>query len=260
MVDTVATRGLAWPETWIQPVFGDGTQVIVAYNVVFDQQQFNADGTATVEVERVNAPTYNDFQLYGCTTDGSLWYTVSEMGSLMAVGGSGNLLFLVKANNGKLFWDVTPEVRGGTVMDLLFTPDKKFLIARGNFPMIRVFDIEKKLPHAVFRFTSTNPRLNVWQGNDYGERAKHVFDIEGKYTHLGEIAITPDGKTLAVGGNLDGEIPLINLATGKPVKTVKLKRPYGSRLQFSQDGKWLVVGGARPTASSRFGTTKKTNW
>ncbi len=175
---------------------------------------------------------------------GGAWgAALSDDKSLLAVGGNSNSLFLVRADSGRLYWDLTSEARHGHIQQVFFTPGRKFLISRGFFPFIRVWDLEKKELNAVFRFPSTNPRLNFWKNEAYEERTKRVFDMEGKYNELGQLALAPDGKTLALGGNLDGEIPLIDLETGKLVKTIKLKRKYGLCLQFSADGKWLAVGG-----------------
>ncbi len=179
---------------------------------------------------------------------GAFGVSMSGDGSLVAVGGNGRSLYVADAASGKLRWDLSREGHLGVVRDLLFTPDAKFLISGASDMTIRVWDLQNKKAHAVFRFDSTNPQLKRWTP-DGAERAKHVHDIEGKYVYLGRIALAPDGKTLALGGNVDGKIPLVDLATGKVVKAVALKQPKGACVQFTKDGKWLVVGGAPPNGA-----------
>ncbi len=168
---------------------------------------------------------------------------LSDDNGLVAVGGGGDNLFVIDASSGKLLWDFEGKARLGVVGGTLFTPDGKYLITTGHYALIRIWDVQNKSAHAAFRYTSTNSGLNVWLQAWYFEPAKHLYEIKGTYSGIGGLALTPDGKIMAVGGNLDGEIPLIELATGKVVKTIQLKRKYGSSLQFSADGKWLAVGG-----------------
>ncbi|MBI2806407.1 MAG: hypothetical protein HYX68_15615 [Planctomycetes bacterium] len=172
----------------------------------------------------------------------------SADGSMMAVGGNYNKFFLVNSMTGALIWDLTNEGHVSVITNVCFTPDGKYLISTGGDMMIRVWEIKNRKAHAVFRFTSTNRRLNQWQSPLYKERAKYVYNVEGKYHHLQQSALSPDGKTFALAGNLDRKIPLLDLASGKVSKHIDIIQETAVSLAFSSDGKWLVVGGPMENA------------
>lgn len=183
--------------------------------------------------------------------------SLSDDGLLVAVGGSRNLLFVADAITGAPFWNLTHEGHRGAIMHLAFTPDGKRLVTCADDMTIRVWDVRGKNASAVFRFESTNPRLKLWTPAE-AEKARRIVDLGGRYNYLGGIAISPDGKHLAVGGNLDGDIPILELATGKVARTIKMKRKYCANLQFTPDGKWLMVGRAPPKGSVEIWDLEKT--
>ena len=163
---------------------------------------------------------------------------------LMAVGGNRNRLFLINANTGNLVWDMTNEGHVGAVTDLHFTPDSNFLISVGTDMMLRIWDIKNKKAQAVFRFTSVNPNFNQWKSPLYVERAKRIHEVQGKYYLISHSGLHPDGKTFAVAGDEDGNIPFLDLPSGRVTKTIKAKNTTAAAVQFTSDGKWLLVGGS----------------
>lgn len=171
---------------------------------------------------------------------------LSADNSLMAVGGNYNNFFLVEAKTGNLVWDLTKEGHVGVIHNLYFTPDNKYLISTAGNMMIRVWDIENKKSQAVFRLTSTNPMFNQLRDPLDNERAKMRYNVEGKFKAIESCAMSPDGKMLAIGGNLEGKVPLLDIASGKIGKTIDIKQPIANSVEFSPDGKWLLVSGRDP--------------
>lgn len=171
---------------------------------------------------------------------------LSDDNALAALGGSGHSLFLVDVASGKLVCDLEEKKRLGATGQVLFTPDGKYLITSGGDSTIRVWDVQNRSAHSAFRYTALGPPgANGWLQPWFFEPARNLYEIKGRFSNAGSASavLMPDGKVMAVTGNLDGEIPSFELATGKVVKTIKLKRKYASSLQFSADGKWLVAGG-----------------
>ena len=174
---------------------------------------------------------------------GGAWSVcLSHDGALIAVGGNGPKFYLANAKTGELVWDMSNAGYVGVIRQSFFTSDDKYLVCVGDIT-IRIWDIENRKAHAVFRFTSTNPRLNWWQDPSLKEPAKLVYNFDGKYNFVGRCAPSRDRKTLAVAGNLDGKVPFVDLGTGKVVKTIDIKQPVTASVQFTADGKWLIVGG-----------------
>jgi WD40 repeat protein len=162
----------------------------------------------------------------------------------MAVGGNRGRFYLVDAKTGMLNWRLTNEGHLGVPTDLRFTPDRKYLISIASDMTMRVWDIQNKKPHAVFRFTSPIMIRNEWLVQRDTEKAKHVYHPEGRYDLPLRFAISPDGKTVVVPGNLDAKVDKFALDSGKVTQTIKINQPKANALEFSEDGKWLVVGGS----------------
>jgi WD40 repeat protein len=170
---------------------------------------------------------------------------LSDDKSLLAVGGNYNNFFLVDAKTGKLVWNLTKAGHVGVIHHLRFTPDGKYLISAANDMMIRVWDIPNKKAQAVFRFTSENPGFNLWKILEFKEPAKQVYHVDGKYSVINDIDLSPDGKTLAVGGSIESKVVLLDLASGKISNTIETKFPRTGSVQFTEDGKWLLISGCQ---------------
>jgi WD40 repeat protein len=113
---------------------------------------------------------------------------------------------------------------------VIFTPDGKQLISVSYDTTIRVWDV------------ATGALRNIIRGQVGGD------GFEGQ---LYAAALSPDGKTLAVGGWLAyndskyGRIRLIKIETGELVGTLDDSSGWrGDALAFAPDGKWIAASGA----------------
>ena len=141
----------------------------------------------------------------------------------------------------------------GQVQKVVFRPDGKALAASEyNSSIIiewdadngrelrRYSDSEKPARYAmILGYTPNGRRLII--DSDYAQIV--VFDTESgrvvsRIKHLREIAICPDGTTIA-GRSPDRRATVWDLETGQPVRTYPTDVSGG--LSFSPDGKWLVA-------------------
>jgi WD40 repeat protein len=114
-----------------------------------------------------------------------------------------------------------PLTDRGSIHGLGFLADGRTLVTAGTDRMIRIWDIKAKKP---------------------------VRHFDGMVGEIEVMALSPDGKTVAVGRDaawedpLASEVRLWNTTTGKQVGATK-RLPNGvSCMCFSQDGKYLAVG------------------
>jgi WD40 repeat protein len=170
---------------------------------------------------------------------GAFGVALSPDRSLIAFGGNGSKLFLVDLKSGKLLWDLGKDGHTNIVNSVYFTPDGKCMVSNGGDGTMRIWDIEKRKSLALFKFrTRFFPLLE-------GEKSPRVHEMAGDYDYSMRFALSPDGRTVAVGGNTRGEIPFVELDTGKIVKNLKIKQDLAWSVQFTADGKWLIVGGSQ---------------
>lgn len=130
---------------------------------------------------------------------------------------------------------IDTPAHAGMVRQILVTGDERFLLTGGVDRTIRVWD------------SKTGQQVQRW-----------ILPNEDDRIHA--LAISPDNKLLAVGGDLvgsgsDGAVLLLSLQTGRIVKTLTGIRARVSSLAFSLDGKNLAVGfgGARDISRSQVG-------
>jgi WD40 repeat protein len=193
-----------------------------------------------------------EWQLHGKQRCACPWSVrISPLGSYVATGGNWSTLYVADGKTGETYWDLTNKGHTGTVHDICFTPDERFLISMDPRDMtIRVWDVKAKQAHSSFRFA--NPAVDMgWRNLEYMESAKNVFHIDvtpdlskltGEYAGIDGSTLTSDGKFLVVAGNTAGKVPFIDLESGKIIKTIQIKKGRASRLLCTSDGKWLVAG------------------
>lgn len=119
------------------------------------------------------------------------------------------------------------------VVDLAITPDGKQIVSASNDKTVRVWDVASGKSVKVIR----------------GET------MPGKWGVIYAMAVSPDGRQLAIGGFMSGAdrlsgsaVHLYNLGTGKLAKVLKGHKNVVMGLAFSPDGKRLLSGSADKTA------------
>lgn len=117
---------------------------------------------------------------------------------------------------------IDPGGHKALIKDLVFTPNGKYLVSAGNDKLIRVWDIK------------TGKTVRTLRGQ-IGE---------GDEGMIYAMAMSPDGKWLAVGGFPSRRgIRLYNFPTGKLVALLKGHTNVVNSLAFSPNSRYLVSGG-----------------
>ncbi len=81
----------------------------------------------------------------------------------------------------------------------------------------------------------------MWDTNS----GKEVTELKGHAQRIGEVAFSPDGKTIATAANGEPDLRLWDGATGKEVRRLPSKYGFDS-VRFFPDGKSLLTGGYGP--------------
>jgi len=178
----------------------------------------------------------------------------SPDGRFFACGGNYAYLHVFDARTGKLHWDLTLK-HGDTVLTHIeFTPDGRHLVSAATNGTIRVWDVRGKKAVALFCFPSAawynqesqDDYLAAWRalvGKDRNpDDVKTFVKFKQPIKHLRQFSISPDGKTVAVYTDAS-EVLILELATGKILKTLDTKVGSAYSLRFSPDGRTLAVGG-----------------
>jgi WD40 repeat protein len=185
----------------------------------------------------------------------------SVLGGLTSWGGVGILLLMVSGVSAakeplKLGGDELP----GGIRGLAFSPDGKTLAISCNEKIV-LYDVEqgKKLP-TTFRdgldgcdvpgFTADSKLLVAWQGQYMcvlevaTGKEKHGWNFKRDDVPMA-IAISPDGKTLALAGR-KGSVTLLDLESYKELAKLETQKEVRS-LAFDKKGETLA-------AASKWGT------
>jgi WD40 repeat protein len=127
---------------------------------------------------------------------------------------------------------IDPGGHKALILDVAFTPDGRYLVSAGQDKVIRVWDIE------------TGETVRMFRG-------QIGAGSEGK---IYAMALSPDGRWLAVGGLLAGireektAIRLYNFASGQLVALLKGHTNVVLSLAFSPDSRFLVSGSSDSNA------------
>ncbi|MBY0231097.1 MAG: hypothetical protein K2W96_17570 [Gemmataceae bacterium] len=178
----------------------------------------------------------------------------SPDGKFLAVVGN-YAAFHVYDDKGKEYWNLTLGGHGDTIVSHVeFTPDSRLMVASSKNGMLRVWDVKKKKPVALFCFPSPLEHDQAVQDgylraaralagkgkNPDGVEAFVVFKTAIEY--FGNFTLSPDGKTVAVPLQ-NSDVLLIELASGKILKTLTTKQKHAFSVRYSADGKMLAIGG-----------------
>jgi WD40 repeat protein len=179
----------------------------------------------------------------------------SPDGKLFAIAGNYSALTVHDAQTGKVVWDLNLIGHGDTVLNHVeFTPDGQFLLSSSDNGILGVWDLRRKKAQAVFCFKSKydyyanglENTLRAWRavtGNKPPNGAKTFVVFDKPVGMLYQFAISPDSKSAALALGTS-ELRVLELASGKVLKTFHTDQIGNLSVVFSGDGKLLVVGGA----------------
>jgi len=145
---------------------------------------------------------------------------------------------------------------GGHLWNYVVTPDGKYAIGTSTDGHVFRWDVDtgkrdplvKAHESYIFAIAMSRDGRHFVTGGSARDKTVAIwnprtFKIERRIdygTVVRALAITPDGKILAVGGNRKS-IQLYDLATGKPTGTINKLPEWPSALAFSPDGERLFV-------------------
>jgi WD40 repeat protein len=142
---------------------------------------------------------------------------------------------------------------GEEIHRLIEYPDEIAEIATHSKHPARVVSVATTRDGQTLVSGSKGKTIGVW--NLKSGRKIHSFTLNGHYNHITEIALSPDGQTLASGGDsTDRTIKIWNLQTGTEIRTLQPRKGGEvTALCFTPDGQILVSG-------SYDNTVKVWNW
>jgi WD40 repeat protein len=155
------------------------------------------------------------------------YLTCSSDGRFVAVTDGLENITIWELGTLKEFWSLTshvhPVTRRQGIKGIVFHPDGRTLVTAGADGMVRLWNVPEK---------------------------KSIRYIDGNVGGLYALALSPDGKMIAVVGSrafpghkFDG-IHILNFANGEPLgETAPFKNPVSCTC-FSPDGKYVAVGTA----------------
>lgn len=181
----------------------------------------------------------------------------SPTGRYVAHGGNGNRAYIMRVQDGATYWDLSSSLPDGIVNCVVFSADERYLVSSSSLDAnLRVWDVSGKSLFAAFSY-QTDDRFSKGTQGGMVKGAKVVKDIPGTYESFASVAWTPDSKHLVVGRDIDGIVPIIDIASGREFRKLHSKGHFAESFCFSREGDWLLAGGRR---NGKFGYVVVYDW
>jgi len=219
-----------------------------------DGRQLGIGGSSFVEIGGwVTWSVRDERRLHSGKTSGTHALAFSPDGKWLAVGSNYDLRVIDTAT-GQLYWDLSREGHRAPLHCLQFTKKSDFLISAAGDGMLRVWNMAKKEPQALFTFSSTEDyvRTHTQQYLDNWKRLAGKDVLPGGvnvYAHFADpiqdcygISLSPDGNLLALALGTK-TVKVLNLDNGKIIRSFLTDQAVNASVCFSKDGTLLAIGG-----------------
>jgi WD40 repeat protein len=152
---------------------------------------------------------------------------VSRDGLSLAFGGVGSTVVILDAGTGK----ERGRLPGydNMVYGAAFGPDERTLVSWDNQQRLRVWGVPARRVRKEFAFPEQAQRVRA-------------VTVDGVFTD--PVAVSPDGRTLAYGGDR-GAVALYDLATGEEIRWFARFPEFLTVSAFTPDGKTLALASSR---------------
>ncbi|HEV3026130.1 MAG TPA: hypothetical protein VG457_01075 [Planctomycetota bacterium] len=145
------------------------------------------------------------------TVDRKYTHSLAPSGSAFAVFDA-NIVRLVDPRNGRELQTLIGHV--GMIHDAGWSRDGSLIATSGYDETVRVWE------------TATG---------------RQVLNIKPLYSFACSVAFSPDGRLLAAGGSDDGQLKIIDVASGGIVRGIQTADSTLYALEFTADGRYLIV-------------------